>query len=508
MLARPALRSPAAQRRGILAALGSFLLIAWAAAPAATARAEGRVTTSAAMEERLATFAGVPGFAVETIGESVEGIPIRAVVAIPRARMAVRHRVLLVGAQHGDEHAGKEAILNLLGDLAAGDLLLPPGVELHAIPMANPDGVDADRRRNAAGFDLNRDHALLSQPETRALHAYAARVRPTVVVDCHEFTRDSGSYADRGWGEWPLIMLDGANSPLLPGGVLELGLGWVEAAVEPMAEAGFAYQRYLVGGPPPENEIRPSTLDADDARNGLSFFGGLGFIIESGVKRSAGDPQADLPERVAAYRVLLDRFVTDTERLEETRATLARLHAEPLGETIVTNALWARTEPGAVPYPVVDLASGETVRVPALRFATERVIKGQATKPAGYAVPAAHAEAWADLLAAHAVPFERLEEPRSVSAEATELVRVEEAYDPVHDRYGGRQVVAGIPAAEVTLDVGSLLVDLAALPDPLTRRRAVAVLEPRQLYGLSQWPRWRAMIGDDRLSPVLRVMAE
>ncbi len=274
--------------RGIGTAFWPLLLVA--CAWLATAPAHAGVTTSAAMEERLGAIAEHAAVEVETIGASVGGTALRAVRVSPPTRMAIRHRVLLIGAQHGNEHAGKEAILDLLEDLVGGERTLPPGVELHAIPMANPDGVDADRRRNANDFDLNRDHVILSQPETRALHAYAKRVKPTVVVDCHEFTRDSGSYADRGWGEWPLIMMDGANSPLLPEEMLDLGLGWVEAAEEPMADAGFAYQRYLVGGPPPENELRPSTLDADDARNGLSFDGGLGFIIESGIKRMRRRP--------------------------------------------------------------------------------------------------------------------------------------------------------------------------------------------------------------------------
>ena len=446
----PATRT--AQLRGVRTLLSALLLIACAWMPAAAGEA---ITTSEAMEERLAALAEHPGVVVETIGTSVGGTPLRAVRVTPPARMAIRHRILFVGAQHGNEHAGKEAILDLLDDLAEGELTLPPGVELHAIPMANPDGVDADQRRNGNDFDLNRDHVILSQPETRALHAYAQRVKPTVVVDCHEFTRDSGSYADRGWGEWPLIMMDGANSPLLPGGTLDLGLGWVEAAEEPMADAGFAYQRYLVGGPPPENELRPSTLDADDARNGLSFDGGLGFIIESGIKRSADDPQADLPERVAAYRVLLDRFLTDTQRLEETRAALDAMAEEPVGPSVVTNALWARTEPGVVPYPVVDLASGGTVRVPALNFATARSIKTQVATPAGYAIDATHAEAHAGLLAAHAVPFDRIEKPRRVRAEAVELLAVEEDDDETHGRYGGRQITRSRPAGEVTLPATS-----------------------------------------------------
>ncbi len=79
-------------------------------------------------------------------------------------------RVLLIGVQHGDEPAGKEAILLLIRDIAEDPSLLPPGTELLALPMINPDGSDRDQRRNAAGRDLNRDHILITEPETLTMH--------------------------------------------------------------------------------------------------------------------------------------------------------------------------------------------------------------------------------------------------------------------------------------------------------------------------------------------------
>jgi len=168
---------PARRPLSWITALAVGVLATWS--PAA-AELPDVLTSSIEMAERLEALgdprpdAGV-SFALETIGQSVEGKDLWLVRATPVQRMAIRWRVLLIGSQHGDEHAGKEAILDLLDDLASGDATLPAGVELLAVPMANPGGNDRDARRNANDFDLNRDHLILSQPETVALHKLVQR---------------------------------------------------------------------------------------------------------------------------------------------------------------------------------------------------------------------------------------------------------------------------------------------------------------------------------------------
>ncbi|MEM9751978.1 MAG: M14 family zinc carboxypeptidase [Planctomycetota bacterium] len=507
-----------------------------------TARAElpEVLTDSAEMADLLERIAEAdPRFKLETIGQSVEGKDLLAIRVSPKTRMAIRGKVLLIGAQHGHEHAGKEAILELLGDLASGEEQLPPGVELWAVPMANPDGVDKDQRRNANDFDLNRDHLILSQPETIALHKLVQRERPNIIVDCHEFTRDSKSYTDKGWGEWPLIMMDGANSPLLPMPQLQVQQLAHDRAMQRMSDAGINYQRYVVGGPPPNAELRYSTLDPDDARNGLSFYGGLGFIIESGIHRSADQPQADLDERIAAYSLLLDLFVKDELIAGFVNDQVTRLE---LHDRIPVNAMWTQwpphysREPPKQPlpardYPVIDLNTGETLQVPAYNFASFIAVKKYVTKPAVYAVLPEHADAYAELLDRHAVRYDRLETTRTVTAETAYLERIEDDFDPIYERYGGRQIVRVEAEAAFDLPAGSLWIDLQELasgrpmraepkPDltipplnelaqaePMMARRAIKVLEPQQLYGLYQWPQWVATVGEDGRIPVVRVMS-
>src|SRR5207244_1763947 len=97
--------------------------------------------------------------------------------------------VLLIGQQHGNEHAGGEAMLALAKRLAGGDLApLLDRITVLIAPRANPDGAAADKRALANGIDLNRDHTLLRSPEGQALGAVFRAYQPNIVLDCHEFT--------------------------------------------------------------------------------------------------------------------------------------------------------------------------------------------------------------------------------------------------------------------------------------------------------------------------------
>ncbi|MGD9495459.1 MAG: DUF2817 domain-containing protein [Armatimonadota bacterium] len=113
-----------------------------------------------------------------------------AVVCDPAYQARELRKLMIIARQHGNEPAGTEAALALLRHFAASqgqaERSLLRRVALLIIPMANPDGAAAWRRSNAAGVDLNRDWAALSQPETRAIEATFLDWRPDVVIDLHE----------------------------------------------------------------------------------------------------------------------------------------------------------------------------------------------------------------------------------------------------------------------------------------------------------------------------------
>ena len=99
-------------------------------------------------------------------------------------------RILVLCRQHGDEPASTEAMLKLLGDVAARGKSVGPvykNIVLYAVPMVNPDGAEANTRGNGAGADLNRDWGLFTQPESRAVYRAYKAIRPQLVLDLHSW---------------------------------------------------------------------------------------------------------------------------------------------------------------------------------------------------------------------------------------------------------------------------------------------------------------------------------
>lgn len=228
--------------------------------------------------------------AVEVIGESVNGNPIRLVhLCEPTAPAGTRAAVMLIGSQHGNEPAGREAILRFVAGMA--DTLDGHLAELLgrwpvvAVPTANPDGVDASRRRNANDADLNRDHVARAQPETRALHSALVRARPLVVLDMHESRKHvkPGSVVEFSRGHHPKIhpQVTGASQALLD---------------RLLARAtAHAY---------PTGEYESSTADdARSLRNAAALYGHVTALTESNANPDAAP---DRLARVAAQLAALD----------------------------------------------------------------------------------------------------------------------------------------------------------------------------------------------------------
>ncbi|MEQ8818986.1 MAG: M14 family zinc carboxypeptidase [Sumerlaeia bacterium] len=430
-------------------------------------------------------------------GESVEGRPLYLVhLSHDNQPLNSDWRVFLFGLQHGNEPAGKDALLYLIREIAQNPGALPDGVDLWIMPSVNPDGGEADRRTNSNDFDLNRDHQLLSQPETQALHAAFRDIMPHAAVDCHEFRRDTGDYLSKGWSEWPIIMMDCGNHPLCGDPLYEAGLQWVEGAEPAMEAEGHNYTRYYVGSAPPEGELRYSTLDTDDARNAFAAYGTLSFIIESGVYRGAEDPHADLHERVQAYLTLLRRFLTyEGSRIDDRAIVEAARSAAP-PRYIPTNVFWGSDGLKVTPVKVVSLETSETLTVDTPNFMTDRIVKNAVEAPKAYLISSGAAQTFSTLLKNHGLLYDELDREETFTVESVKLERLEENYDDLYNRYDGRQISSLGEPQPKTFPAGSLRVELS--------RRAALLLEPTSLFGLYQWPEYKALVARDGTMPVFR----
>jgi hypothetical protein len=124
-------------------------------------------------------------FAIEKIGESIEGRSINA-VRVGTGPLSV----LLWSQMHGDEPTATAALFDVFeyirrhrSDSSVQRLL--SRLTLHAVPMLNPDGAERFQRRNAQSIDINRDALRLQTPEGRALKSLRDRVNPRVGFNLH-----------------------------------------------------------------------------------------------------------------------------------------------------------------------------------------------------------------------------------------------------------------------------------------------------------------------------------
>ena len=488
--------------RMMLAAL--FAVASLTASEKAPFPADHRTMTKTVSYAEMTAFLGAvakPGFITLTEeGRTHQGRQV-LLVHLNRGGAKARFRVLYYAQQHGDEVAGKDALLTLIRDMAQHPELLPEDVDLYLMPMLNPDGAEAHRRLNGAGEDLNRDHLLLAQPETQALHRVARRVRPHLAVDSHEFGRDGKDYTDRGWEAWPLITMDAANHPLIPDYLKAAGLAAVAAAAPLQQKAGHAYARYCVGGPPPDEEFRPSTPEVDDGRNGMGTLGALSFIIEAGVRHHAREPQADLGARVDGYRILYRHLLGDRAWRHRVYKLAERARREPLPPFIATNVFWANLGGKVTSVKVVETATGRVLEVPTANAMTDLVVKGSVPTPRAYAIDPSAAARFRPVLEAQGLRYETLTAPRRARVERVRLLRLEEPYDDLYQRYKDRQIVERLAPADLDLPAGTLVVPL----DQDLSRRAIQVLEPCLLYGLYGYPGFRESAKPGAFLPVSRL---
>jgi uncharacterized iron-regulated protein len=208
--------------------------------------------------------------------------------AAPGALDRTKPTVLFTAAQHGNEQSAKEAVLQIIRDLAVGDLRpLLDKVNVLAIPQTNPYGNFMNVRANERDLDMNRDHVKLEAEGVRAIHRVFTAFRPEATIDVHEKGDD-----------YYRVSIGCVSNVNIGRDLQDFSRGVVLAEVEKSLKkknvtfheylvtedlgvdtsSGAAYERGPAG--PREEMKRFSTTDLNDGRNSLGIFETLSFIQE------------------------------------------------------------------------------------------------------------------------------------------------------------------------------------------------------------------------------------
>jgi hypothetical protein len=282
---------------------------------------------------------GSAGFVrVEPLAKSRKGRMV-SVVKISTSKMfghdLGKLRILLFAQQHGDEHTGKEALSMLLAKFASGDLKdVLQNVDVLIIPQMNPDGGELYQRRTSDSIDLNRNHILLTSPETRALHDLFYQWMPHVTLDLHEYGTLSRSWSDSGFiriADAQLGMLTNVNtSPeirdLQHNRIFPYVAGYMHGQ-------GYFYNEYIVGSP--SDRVRHSTTEINDGRQSFGVLGTVSFIQEGIRWRAREDRlQRRVQSHLTAIQALLQYCSRHAQEIvqivQKERARLIALAGQPV----------------------------------------------------------------------------------------------------------------------------------------------------------------------------------
>ncbi len=220
----------------------------------------------------------------EVITKSVEGRELFAVYFSKDGfgKDDSKIKVLIFAQQHGNEQSGKEGALLLINELLKPEnQYLFDKIDFVLVPQMNPDGSEKNQRRNGNTMDLNRNHLILTEPETIGLHKLFNKYLFEVTMDVHEYAPYGETYKQYGYrhnndeelGVNTNINIDEKIRTMQK----KVYLPYIEKYFE---DRNFSYFEYSPGGPPEIDYIRHSTFDINDGRQSLGIQNTFSFIQE------------------------------------------------------------------------------------------------------------------------------------------------------------------------------------------------------------------------------------
>lgn len=441
---------------------------------------------------------------LEIIGTSVQNRPVYALhfskkgVGKDRSKL----KVLLFAQQHGNEQSGKEGMLLLAKKLIQPEFShLFDKIDLVLIPQMNPDGSEVNQRRNARNVDLNRNHLIMTEPETQALHRLFDRFLFEVTMDVHEYSPYSESWKKFGYRKNSDVTLGSCTniniSPRLRNYANEQVLPYI---LNKLKQDGFSSFLYLPGGPPDAHYIRHSTFDINDGRQSLGIQNSLSFIqegmngtdmfLENMDHRAKGQMTAMLAMLEYLYaRASTIKKMVKTER----KAMLSELKSGKTSIQMVHSSNATQLE-----LPLYSYHTGKDTILIIDNFRPEVKTLKDVRNPVGYLIPKSD-EILMEWLRNSGIRYEDYKGLKGTQVEEYWIERIDSVDfegDPVRDP-------VAIPTISQRNDFSSYyFVPVVQIKG----RMIIQALEPQSMLSLSQYGHLSYLLQNEAWYPVLRLV--
>jgi predicted deacylase len=271
---------------------------------------------------------------------------------------------------HGNEASGRESCFTMARQLAFTEdpaiLAMLSKMTVLMVPSINADGRAHNTRGNTTGQDLNRDHALITQNETKGFAEMIRDYTPDVMVDNHE-------------GDSEDLPILGARHLNVEQSLFEEGKlmvnEWMYGAA---AQSGWWMGPYSTGGDSHEGILR----NTGALKNGISMLGEA--RSSGGTTRPAEGSSNSAPNRLRkVYAHLWENWEGlryFNSRMTQIRAAIAQSVA------FQTSDLPTRTIlRGAYPWPLVPSVGANPNDQPDVDALQSRYLLEPS--PCGYFIP-------------------------------------------------------------------------------------------------------------------------
>ncbi len=234
------------------------------------------------------------GLNVEYIGKSLESRKI-PMISIYYKGSGKKLKVLLLAQQRGDAPSGKEALLMFLKFLALEkNQPFLKNIDLHIIPQINPDGAEKNTLENASKTDLYNNHFLVTEPETKVLHAVFDKIMPDIVLDLEEYNPYKDTLTSKLIKNID-IQLGTINSTNIQGTVLKYAQVKAISAIKAyLTQKGFSGNDFVKQCVEKNNNVCRNSPDINDFCQSAGVLNTYAFFSESKKSRT---PIANIESR-------------------------------------------------------------------------------------------------------------------------------------------------------------------------------------------------------------------
>jgi hypothetical protein len=444
---------------------------------------------------------------MQTIGTSVSGRPIPALFfsndEVFASRRASKPVVLINCQQHGNEPSGKEAALIVARRLLGEDAGLLENLDLVLVPQVNPDGSELGQRRNAADMDLNRNHVILSEPESNALHQLFLDWMPEITLDVHEYNAVLPRWIEEGYIKDADEMLGGGTNLNIDAEILRFTREvFIPETGRGIEDDGFRFHRYIVGEPFEDKVVRYSTTAINDGRQSMGIYNTLSFILEG---KRYGNLTNEIERRTRGQVSALVNFLETANRHAGEALSIVRTARAAMAEqaqSFIQMDYYPVEGETTLDFPVFDLNSWSHTSRDLPFFKSQVRVKKSVLKPAAYAIPSGETRL-IGLLQRHRFALQVV---KGDQAAQTETYFIKHVTDAVEEEKPTLSIDLEKTVHSETLAAGTILVPVqgpAANLIPL-------VLEPESTWGIVSdramgKHRFEDYLGEGRPYPVKRL---